>query len=89
MQSFPKLHAFCCLRAVRNCTLTKWPQHALPNQVKLHPSNERPHIRYASFLLAAVENGCCVSTRALFTTTTIFLFPSRNAVRTKLKAWQK
>jgi len=59
--------AFCSLRDVRNCTLSKRPQRALPNQVKFHPSNERPRLSYVSFTLATVENGrCCVSARVVY-----------------------
>jgi len=35
--------------------LSKQLGHALPNQVKLHPSNERLRLGYASFALATVE----------------------------------
>ena len=38
----------------------------VPNQVKLHPSNERLRLGYASFTLATVENGCCVSARVVY-----------------------
>ena len=63
---FSKLHAFCSLRDVRNCTLSKRLRCALPNQVKLHPNNERLRLGYASFTLATVENGCCVCTRVVY-----------------------
>jgi len=63
---FSKLHSFCSLRDVRNCTLSRRPRHALPNQVKLHPSNKRLRLGYASFTLATVENGCCVSARVVY-----------------------
>jgi len=63
---FSKLHSFCSLRDVRNCTLSKRPRHALPNQVKLHPSNKCPCLGYASFTMARVENGCCASAHVVY-----------------------
>jgi len=63
-----KLHAVCSLRDIRNCMRYKQLQRALPNQVKLHPIAERPHLGYTSFTLATVENGCCacVSARVVY-----------------------
>jgi len=63
---FFQLHSFCSLRDVRNCTLSRRPRRALPNQVRLHPSNEHPRLGYASFTLATVENGCCASARVVY-----------------------
>ena len=77
---FSKLHSFCSLRDVRNCTLSKRPRVALPNQVRLHPSNERPRLvlHWQQLKMAAVR------ALALFTTRTVSLFLSRrNAMRTE------
>jgi len=82
MQFFSKLHAFCSLRDIRNCTLSKWPRHALPNQVKLHPSNElaTPLLHWQQLKRAAVR------ALALFTTRTVSLILSRRiAMRTEWK----
>ena len=42
------------------------PRCTPTNQVKLHPSNEHPRHGYASFSLATIENGCCVSARIVY-----------------------
>ena len=62
---FSKLHAFCSLRDVRNCTLSKRPRRALPNQVKLHPSNERPRLGYASQQQLKMAAQLCERSRCL------------------------
>ena len=86
---FSKLHAFCSLRDVRNCTLSKRLRRALPNQVKLHPSNERPRLSYASFTLATVENGCCVRACVVYYSDCFSVPEQKKCYENRMKAWRK